>query len=207
MANDQELVKLAKSGNEAAFEQLVGLYEQKVYHLAYNYMNNEQDALDISQEVFLRVFRFLSQFNEESQFSTWLYRIAANACKDALRKRQVRNEVFLYNEDEETGGYRAEPADLTYNPEAVLEQAELRENLKRGLLELPAQHRQILVLRDIAGLSYNEIGNCLALEQGTVKSRIARARENLRGILIALGNNPPKSQSKPVEGRSPDAQV
>ena len=109
--NEHMVINRAKQGDQRAFETLVTEYEQKVYSLAYHYVGSEQDAMDICQEVFLRVYRFLPQFSGESRFSTWLYRVTSNACKDFLRKKGSRMEVSFSQEGEEED-YTLEVPDL-----------------------------------------------------------------------------------------------
>lgn len=181
------VVRRAKQGDQEAFETLLTRYEKRVYSLAYHYAGNEQDAMDISQEAFLQVYRFLPQFNEESQFSTWLYRVTSNVCKDYLRKRNARAAASL-SVGEEGEEYLLEAPDLRYNPEDALEQKEMRREIREGLAQLSPDHREILVMRDVLGLTYGEIASSLELEEGTVKSRIARAREKLRQKLVETGN-------------------
>ena len=181
------VVRRAKQGDQGAFETLLTRYEKRVYSLAYHYAGNEQDAMDISQEVFLRVYRFLPQFNEESQFSTWLYRVTSNVCKDYLRKRNARAAASLSGE-EDGEEYLIEAPDLRYNPEDALEQKEMRREIRESLARLTPDHREILIMRDVLGLTYEEIAGSLELEEGTVKSRIARAREKLRQKLMETGN-------------------
>lgn len=188
--NEKELVQRAKAGDGDAFEQLVTAYERKVYATAYRYLGNEADALDMSQEVFIRVFRFLDKFNEESSFSTWLYRITINVCKDGIKKRSGRNELPLEMPDEEHGTYVNEISDSRYNPVEVFEKAELSRNIREGIESLPFNYKEIIIMRDICGLTYEEIAEGLKLEIGTVKSRISRARERLRKYLLQNGNKP-----------------
>lgn len=186
--NDKEIVRRAKSGDERAFEQLVLEYENKVYNLAYRYTNNEFDARDISQEVFLRVYRFLGQFNEDSQFSTWLFRVASNVCKDTLRKKYAKNEMSFSAVSEDDEEYSFDVPDLKYNPENELEKSEMRREISEGLQNISAEHREILIMRDVIGLPYENIAQVLELEEGTVKSRISRAREKMRIQLEKNGN-------------------
>lgn len=194
MSNEQAIVRRARAGDQSAFEELVFTYEKKIYHLSLRYTGSEQDAMDVTQEVFLRVFRFLPQFQEESRFSTWLYRIAVNANMDFLRKRGQANELSLDAEDEE--GLSYEVSDLRYNPESQLERIELQQAICQGIQSLPPRMREILILRDISGLTYEEIGKSLSIEQGTVKSRLSRARSRLCMLLTAQGNNSRKTASK-----------
>lgn len=200
--NEHMVISRAKQGDHRAFEVLVTEYEQKVYSLAYHYVGSEQDAMDICQEVFLRVYRFLPQFSGESRFSTWLYRVTSNACKDFLRKKGSRMEVSLSQEGEEED-YTLEVPDLRYHPENVMEQKEMRRQIEESLHQLSPDHREILVMRDVLGLSYEEIANSLDLEEGTVKSRISRAREKLRIKLTETGNFFGKKKSKGKKGGKP----
>lgn len=204
MPGERELVQQAKAGDRAAFAGLVSAYEGKIYNLALRYLGSREDAMDASQEVFLRVFRFLPGFQEESGFSTWIYRIGVNVCKDMLHRRLKRAEQPLEVPDEEDEGRPVDVPDLRYDPERIMEGAELRQALSDAILALPEQQREIIILRDIRGLSYEEIALVLALEAGTVKSRLFRARENLRKKLLQNGNIFGVSVSKPVKGGKSD---
>ena len=204
MPGERELVQQAKVGDRAAFAGLVSAYEGKIYNLALRYLGSREDAMDASQEVFLRVFRFLPGFQEESGFSTWIYRIGVNVCKDMLHRRLKRAEQPLEVPDEEDEGRPVDVPDLRYDPERIMEGAELRQALSDAILALPEQQREIIILRDIRGLSYEEIALALALEAGTVKSRLFRARENLRKKLLQNGNIFGVSVSKPVKGGKSD---
>ena len=194
--NERLLVERAREGDSAAFEKLVLLYERKVYATAFRYTGNEHDAMDVSQEVFIRVFRFLNTFNLESSFSTWIYRITVNACKDFIRKRTARGELPLEIADEESGDYTVEISDSTYDPVEIYEQAELRQEIQQAIDSLPPSYKEIVVLRDLGGLSYDEISQELSIEIGTVKSRLSRAREKLRNFLLQNGNKPFSFRSK-----------
>jgi len=194
--DERELVQRAKNGDGQAFEQLVTTYERKVYATAFRFMASEADAMDVSQEVFIRVFRFLAKFNEESSFSTWLYRITINVCKDALKKRNGRGELPLEIPDEESGGYMNEISDSRYDPVEVFEQAQLSRDIRQGIEGLPFNYKEIIIMRDVCGMTYEEISEDLGLEIGTVKSRISRARERLRKYLLQNGNKPASFRSK-----------
>lgn len=204
MPGERELVQQAKAGDRAAFAGLVSAYEGKIYNLALRYLGSREDAMDASQEVFLRVFRFLPGFQEESGFSTWIYRIGVNVCKDMLHRRLKRAEQPLEVPDEEDEGRPVDVPDLRYDPERIMEGVELRQALSDAILALPEQQREIIILRDIRGLSYEEIALALVLEAGTVKSRLFRARENLRKKLLQNGNIFSVSVSKPVKGGKSD---
>lgn len=205
MSSEKALVQKAKAGDRDAFAALVSAYEGKIYNFALRYLGNREDAMDASQEVFLRVFRFLPGFQEESGFSTWIYRIGVNVCKDMLAKRTKRGELPLELPDEDEDYRTAEVADSRYDPEAIVEQADLRKSLADAIGQLPQQQREMIVLRDIEGLSYEEIGQVLSLESGTVKSRLSRARENLRKKLLQSGNIFGVSPSKLSKGGKTDA--
>jgi RNA polymerase sigma-70 factor (ECF subfamily) len=204
MSSEKVLVQQAKAGDRNAFAALVSAYETKIYNLALRYLGNREDAMDASQEVFLRVFRFLPGFQEESGFSTWIYRIGVNVCKDMLAKQSRRNEQSLEVEDEDDKQRTMELADHRYTPEQIVENAELRSVLSEAIAALPDQQREVIVLRDIQGLSYDEIANVLSLEPGTVKSRLSRARENLRKKLLQNGNIFGFSASKRMKGGKTD---
>jgi len=204
MSEERELVRQAKAGSTIAFEELVAAYEGKIYNLALRYLGNREDAMDASQEVFLRVFRFLPGFQEESGFSTWIYRIAVNVCKDSLAQRAKRTEQPLEYQNEEEESRVLEIADDRYRPETMAEQEELKGILAEAILTLPEQQRQMIIMRDVQGLRYEEIGEILSLELGTVKSRISRAREKLRKKLLQNGNNLGYLPSKEAKGGKSD---
>ena len=159
-----------------------------MYTLCLRMTGDREDALDLAQETFLNAWRGLSSFQGNSSFSTWVYRLASNACIDFLRKRKRRQqgEAPLSLDDEEAP--LPQPADPRGTPEDELERRELRRAVERGLQALPEHHRQVLIMRELSGLSYQEIGAVLNLDLGTVKSRIARARMALKNILVQEGN-------------------
>ncbi len=192
---ETELVRAAQKGDESAFEELVRTYEKKIYHLSLRMCNNQEDALEIAQETFLSAWRGLRFFRGDSSFSTWLYRLASNAAIDFLRREGRQSALSGLSLDDES--LRLDPPDApAASPHAHLERKELRAALEMGLMALSAEHRQILLLRELQGLSYEEIAGVLDLDLGTVKSRISRAREKLRKYLIQSGNFPPPSSSK-----------
>lgn len=202
--NEKELVRRAKAGEQAAFAELFTAYEGKIYNLALRYLGDREDALDASQEVFLRMYRFLSGFQEESSFSTWLYRICVNVCKDQLARRVRRNEQPLEYGDGEEDSSPMEIPDERYDPVRLAEGRERQRILKTAIDQLPVSQREMILLRDIRGLSYEEIGQVLSLESGTVKSRLFRARESLRKKLLQNGNIFSSLMSKEQKGGSTD---
>lgn len=192
---EQELVSRAKQGDQDAFSQLVEANQNKIYTLALRMTGSPEDGADLAQEAFLRAWRSLPSFQGESNFSTWLYRLTSNLCIDFLRREKRRRAVTAAVPlDGEEDSPPTQVPDHRFTPESEWERKELRAALDRGLSKLSDGHRQVLVLRELEGLSYAEIAGRLELEEGTVKSRIARARMSLRNILLADGNfSPPIS--------------
>ncbi len=176
------------SGDVNAFGLLVEDQSKVVYNLCLRMVNNEQDAYDLSQDAFLKAYTNLSLFRGDSKFSSWLYKLTTNVCLDFLRKRSRQKTIPLtYETDDGEQEYLPIP-DETFSPETEAERRELRSSVRRGLSQLPEGQRQILILREIGQLSYEEIAGQLGLEAGTVKSRIFRARKKLCDILIKDGN-------------------
>ena len=192
------------AGDANAFEDIVRMYEKNVYNIALRMSGSREDALDISQESFLKAYHSLHSFRGDSRFSVWLYRIVSNTCLDFLRERKRRAEVPLVREDDEGEAGDTRIADESLSPETLFERAQTREALQRGLESLPEDQRKILLLREIQGFSYEEIGKILSLESGTVKSRIFRARRKLCEFLSEDGNiSLPSSSTKTGGGDTP----
>jgi RNA polymerase sigma factor (sigma-70 family) len=185
---ERTLIELARAGDAGAFESLVLTHQKQVYNLALRMVGNEEDALDMSQEAFLRAYTSLEHFRGDSKFSVWLYRLTSNLCIDFIRSRKRRSAVSLGYTDENGEDQELEIPDLRFSPETELEKKELRRQVAAGLETLSPEYRQILILREINGLSYEEIGQALSLEAGTVKSRIFRARKRLCKLLSDSGN-------------------
>ena len=181
---EQELVRAAAGGDTEAFARLVRTYENKIYSLAFRMCGSADDASDIAQEAFLAAWRGLPSFRGDSGFATWLYRLTSNAAIDYLR-RQKKQRGDMSLDDEEL---RLDAVDTGPGPQDAAERTEVRSVVAAGLQELSEGHRQVLVLREIQGLSYEEIADVLEVDLGTVKSRISRARSALRKILLQKGN-------------------
>ena len=194
-AEESGLIKRVTGGDADAFEPFVLEHGKKIYNLALRMLGNEHDAQDASQEAFLRAFGSLSSFRGDCKFSVWLYRLTTNICIDMIRSRDVTTVPIDGDEGDETPRAPEIP-DTRYSPETEFEKKELRDAVRHGLERLSPEHRRILLLREISGLSYEEIGTALELEPGTVKSRIFRARQLLCGFLEETGNIPPRLPSK-----------
>ena len=193
----EELVRMAAGGDEDAFAELVRLYENKVYQLALRMCSRPEDAVDVAQEAFLSAWRGLPTFRGEAGFATWLYRLTSNVCIDFLRKEKRRRDISMtVSLEDEEEARQAQLPDERYSPQQALERSELRQAVRDGLNTLSPEHRQVLVLRELEGRSYGEIAALLGLEEGTVKSRIARGRLALRNYLVASGNFSPSVPSK-----------
>lgn len=173
--DDFSLIKRFIDGEEAVFSELVKRHKEKVRNIIYVTLSNSNQVDDIAQEVFITVYRHLKNFRFESQFTTWLYRITINKCKDELRKKNVRR-IFLSLKDEEE-----EPVF-----ESINEDTDIKHIVRNAISALPDKLRIPLVLKDLEGFSYQEIAETTNCEIGTVKSRIFRARESLKKILKPL---------------------
>lgn len=192
MTREQEvqIVQRVLQGDVNAFEKLVLEYEKSVYAITQRMTGNAEDAADMTQETFIKAYNSLSSFRGDSKFSVWLYRIATNVCLDFLRSRSRKPTVSLSMEDDDGEEVELDIADESQSPERLLERGLTRDAVRRGLNALSPEYRQILLLREIQGLSYEEISDVLTLEVGTVKSRIFRARKRLCAFLLEDGNIP-----------------
>ena len=202
MTREEEyaVIRRVCAGDTDAFEALVTAYQKQVYNLALRTVGNEEDAADMTQEAFLRAYRSLGSFRGDSKFSVWLYRLTTNICIDFLRSRGRRPTVSLTAADEDEEPQELDVADDRFDPVQSLERAELRRAVQRGLASLPEDCRRILMLRELSGLSYAEIGQVLRLEEGTVKSRLFRARKKLCDFLRKDGNLPDSFPSNNMKG-------
>lgn len=183
--DEKHILTRARRGETAAFEELVRLYEKRVYAVALRSSGNPEDAADIVQEVFLRAWRSIESFRGDSGFSTWLFRITMNLCVDHARHKHAQPQTQPIVTDDETERPLPDPAPT---PEEHLDNCELGRELAAALEEISEEHRRIVLLRDVSGMSYTEIAEVLEISEGTVKSRLSRARIALRKVLLSRGN-------------------
>ena len=184
--SEETLIGRAKKGSEAAFASLMEKYESQVYHVAYAVLQNREDAEDASQETFLKVWKTISFFRGDCCFSTWLFRVAKNTALDYAAYRNRREALSLSRTDPETGEEsetEIEDTDVYLIPEEQMMKEETVKEVREALALLSPEHRMILTLREFDSLSYQEIGERLGLDIGTVKSRINRAKNNFKKIL------------------------
>ena len=200
MTREEELQIIAQvlAGDKNAYEPLVLEHQARIYNLALRILGNETDAWDAAQDAFLRAYTNLADFRGESRFGVWLYRLTNNICLDILRKQKRRPAVSLDAMENEDGENETlQIPDERFSPQEELEKKELRAAVSRAMTEQPEEYRQILSLREIGGLSYEELADILNLETGTVKSRLNRARKKLCALLLRDGNfSPPESSNK-----------
>jgi RNA polymerase sigma-70 factor (ECF subfamily) len=185
-AEDQALVRAAQRGNMAAFEELIFRHRDKLYARAFSMLRNEDEALDISQEAWVKGWQRLKQFQGEAGFATWMTRIVINLCIDHLRKRKRQRSESLEELDEEWGGAERRMPFLTINPTEGLERSELRRRIDRGLAQISEAHRKVLVLYEFEELNYKQIAKLMNCSIGTVMSRLFYARRRLAALLMSL---------------------
>src|SRR5215468_7234515 len=185
-AEDQELVRSAQKGDMGAFEELVARHRDKIYARALSMMRNEEEAIDLSQEAWVKGWQRLQQFQGESSFVTWMTRIVINLCLDQLRKQKRQRTESIEAMDEESGGVERQMPVVTVNPTAGLERGELRQRIDKALGQLSYEHRTVLVLHEFEELEYKEIAKVMACSIGTVMSRLFYARRRMAAILSDL---------------------
>lgn len=193
MADITALVEQSKAGDVAAFDKLVRLYKDKIFSYVCRQTGNPLEAEDLTQEVFVRVFKSVARFRGASSFQTWLYRIASNLCVDALRRRR-REERHAFSLDEPMSGeddeMTREIPDSGGTPETAVETSELQAEVHRAVAGLSEKLRTVVVLFDLQGLSYEEISEVVGCPVGTVKSRLFNARGQLRNRLKSYVEGP-----------------
>lgn len=184
--DDEALVRAAQRGDMAAFEELVARHRDKIYARALALMRNEEEAIDLSQEAWVKAWQRLKQFQHESSFSTWLTRIVINLCLDRLRRHKRERTESIEALEQESGGVERLMPVVTVNPTAGLERAELRARIERALNQLSVPHRTVIVLHEFEGMEYKRIAQVMGCSIGTVMSRLFYARRRLAALLAEL---------------------
>src|SRR5438045_5303153 len=185
-AEDQKLVRAAQKGDMTAFEELVVRHRDKIYARALSMMRNEQEAIDLSQEAWVKGWQRLKQFQGESSFGTWMTRIVINLCLDQLRKHKRQRTESIEAMSEESGGVERHMPVVTVNPTAGLERGELRQRIDKALGQLSYEHRTVLVLHEFEEMEYKEIAKSMECSIGTVMSRLFYARRKMAVRLAGL---------------------
>jgi RNA polymerase sigma-70 factor (ECF subfamily) len=190
LGEDAKLIKAFKGGDKAAFDKLVLKHKNKLFNLCYRFLGDYQEANDSAQETFIKVYESLKKFRFQSAFSTWLYRIAVNTCKNKLKSSAYRQKKRMVSLDNPGSPDKSQPAmeiqDETYSPVKELEKKERMRMVQEAIDTLPTEQKAVVTLRDIEGLSYEEIVEITGFNLGTVKSRLARARLDLRKKLRSV---------------------
>ena len=185
-ADDQELVRGAQKGDMGAFEELVARHRDKIYARALSMMRNEEEAIDLSQEAWVKGWQRLAQFQGEASFGTWMTRIVINLCLDQLRRRKRQRTESIEEMNEESGGVERQMPVVTVNPTERLERGELRKRIDQALSQLSHEHRTVLILHEFEEMEYKEIAKTMACSIGTVMSRLFYARRKMAVLLANL---------------------
>ncbi len=183
----KEVIEGCKAGDRGAFEKIVLFYQKRVFNFAYRMLGNMEEARELAQEVFITLFKSIGELRETSKFDPWLKQIVLNHCRNRwnyLKRRQYFNTESIDDPIDTEEGTVAKPViDPSDPPDILYENRMLQERIQKGLLQLKEDQRALIVLRDLQGFSYEEIGQVLNLADGTVKSRLHRARMDLKEIL------------------------
>jgi RNA polymerase sigma-70 factor (ECF subfamily) len=185
-ANDETLVKLAQKGDTGAFEELVARHRDKVYARAFSMVRNEEEAVDLSQEAWVKAWQRLKQFQGEASFLTWMTRIVINLCLDHLRRQKRQRAESIEHLEEELGGVERQMPVVTVNPTERLERSELRARIERALSQLSYEHRTVIVLHEFEEMEYKQIAKVMKCSIGTVMSRLFYARRKMAVLLSGL---------------------
>ena len=189
-AQDAALIRAFHEGDKAAFDKLVLNHKDRLFNLCYRLLGDYEEANDSAQETFIKVYRGLKTFRFESAFSTWLYRIAVNTCKNKLKSSTFRRKSKMVPLDNPVIANRSQPSreiqDESLSPAIALEKKERMRAIQKAIDALPPEQKQVVTLRDIEGFSYEEVAEITGFNLGTVKSRIARARQDLRKKLRSV---------------------
>src|ERR1043166_5628269 len=181
--SDEKLVRRAQRGDMVAFEELVARHRDKIYARAFSMMRNEDEAVDLSQEAWVKGWQRLKQFQGESSFVTWMTRIVINLCLDQLRKQKRHRTESIELMEEESGGVERQMPVVQVNPTEGLERRELRARIDKALSQISAEHRTVLILHEFEELEYKEIAKRMQCSIGTVMSRLFYARRKMANLL------------------------
>ena len=185
-ASDDDLVRASQRGRMETYEELVFRHRDKIFARAFSMLRNEEEALDFSQEAWIKGWQRLKQFKRDARFSTWMTRIVINLCLDHLRKRQRQATDSLEQIESEGGGIERRMPVETFNPTREMEREELRNEIDKAMEKLSYEHRTVLLLHEFEGLEYKEIAKAMHCSIGTVMSRLFYARRRLGNLLISL---------------------
>ena len=209
-AEDLALVTAVKGGDSRAFKVLMQRYQRKVYAVAYGFLRNQEDALDVVQESFIKVHRYIAKFEGNSSFYTWLYRIVANLCIDQLRKAKRHRDVE-FDDGLRHDGKDEPPSDLLPHvaalgdPSDMLRRKEILAAVEASLEHLSDKHRAVIVMRELQGLSYEEMAQAMKCSKGTIMSRLFHARRNMQRLLTErLGACVPSQEDEHLAVESVD---
>src|SRR5215468_10511697 len=183
---DEVLVRRSQRGDTVAFEELVARHRDKIYARAFSMMRNEEEAIDLSQEAWVKGWQRLKQFQGESSFSTWMTRIVINLCLDQLRKNKRQRAESIQQMEEDQGGVERQMPTVTINPTEGLEKKELRARIDRALNQLSYEHRTVLILHEFEDLEYKEVAKRMQCSIGTVMSRLFYARRKMANLLAGF---------------------
>jgi RNA polymerase sigma-70 factor (ECF subfamily) len=185
-APDKELVLASQKGNMQSYEELVHRHRDKIYARAFSILRNEDEAMDLSQEAWVKGWQRLKQFQHNSSFTTWMTRICINLCLDYFRKKQRQQTDSLDQMEEESGGVERRLPVEEFNPTETMEREELRKEIDLSMEKLSYEHRTVLVLHEFERMEYKEIAKAMHCSIGTVMSRLFYARRRLAKLLISL---------------------
>ncbi|MSU41535.1 MAG: sigma-70 family RNA polymerase sigma factor [Pedosphaera sp.] len=188
-AIDDVLVRSAQNGNTGPYEELVFRHRDKIYARAFSMLRNEDEAMDISQEAWIKGWQRLKQFKRDASFTTWMTRIVINLCLDFLRKKQRQQTDSLQQMEEDSGNVERRMPMVIINPTAGMEREELLAEIDRGMAKLSYEHRTVLIMHEYEGLEYKEIAKAMHCSIGTVMSRLFYARRRLASLLTALNKS------------------
>ena len=185
-ATDVELVAASQAGDMVAFEELVARHRDKIYARAFSMMRNEEEAIDLAQEAWVKAWQRLKQFQGASSFATWMTRIVINLCLDQLRRQKRTRAESIEQLDEELGGVERQMPVVASNPTEGLERAELRKRIDKAMVQLSYEHRTVLILHEFEEMEYKQIAKVMNCSIGTVMSRLFYARRRLASLLQSL---------------------